>query len=213
MSVQEYITLTNLNLRLGLGGTAGTATHADTALLAQYVTSTNDFIEHETWRPIGPSSGTATFDGYEDVSSDGRSLYVAQGVRTITSLEVATETGGSGVDVSADVVMLPREQNRRTGWPAFEIRFKDIVAGSLAYFPRGYGNIVLVGDRGWEAIPSQLSELGYRVAARAWSARAAGQQDMIGTDETGNPIVSRFASAMDWRILRSYRPNGGISVG
>lgn len=213
MAVQDYITLANLKLRLSLGGTAGTAVTDDDTLLGQYVTATNGWIEHETWRPIGPSSGTAIFDGTEDVSPDGRSLYVNHGVRSIDSLEVATETGGTGVDVAADVVLLPREQNRRTGWPAFEIRFKDIVAGSLACFPRGYGNIVHVGDRGWDSIPSELSELGYRVSIRAWHARNAGQQDLVGTTETGDPIVSRFASQMDWRILRSFRPAVGVTVG
>lgn len=206
-----YTTLAELKIRLGLGGTAGTAVTDDDTLLASYVTSTNAWIEHETWRPIGPTTGgTATFDGYGDVSSDGLSLYVNTGVRSITTLTVASETGGTPVEVQDDVVILPREQNRRSGWPGFEVRFKDIVAGSVGSFSRGYGNIVLIGDTGWASIPSNLSELGYRVAIRAWHARNAGQQDIIGVDETGDPIVSRFASSMDWRILRSFRPGGGV---
>ena len=50
---QSYIARAGLKLRLGLGGTAGTAVTDDDTLLDQFVTSTNDWIEHETWRPIG----------------------------------------------------------------------------------------------------------------------------------------------------------------
>lgn len=213
---QSYITATNLKLRLNLGGAAGTAVIDDDTLLAQYVSSTNDWIEHETWRPIGPTAGgTATFDGAEDVSNDGRTLFVQQGVRTITSIEVAPSTGATAVaGTAADFVILPRPQNRRTGWPGFEVRVKDAVTGNVSIFPTaGYGEIVIVGDFGWESIPSNLSELGYRVAIRAWHARNAGQVDIIGSDETGAPIVSRFASAMDWKILKSFRPAGGLTVG
>lgn len=212
---QSYITATNLKLRLGLGGAAGTAVTDDDSLLAQYVTSTNEWIEHETWRPIGPTAGgTATFDGAYDTSDDGRSLYVIQGVYSITSLTVAPSTGASPVSATvADLVLLPRPQNRRPGFPATEIRFKDVVAGPVGEFGTGYADIVLIGGLGFEAIPSPLSEMGYRVAARAWHARNAGQVDIIGSDETGAPIVSRFASAMDWKLLKSFRPAGGLTVG
>lgn len=206
-----YTTLAELKIRLGLGGTAGTAVSDDDTLLTSYVTSTNDWIEHETWRPIGPNNGgTATFDGAED--SDGRSLYVYPGIRSITSLTVAPSTGDAPEAATlTDVVILPRLHNRRgPGWPGFEVRFIDVTTGPVTSFGRGYGDIVLVGDFGWEAIPSNLSELGYRVAIRAWHARNAGQQDIIGADETGEPIVSRFASRMDWRILHSFRPAGGV---
>lgn len=212
MSAQEYITLTNLKLRLNLGGTAGTAVSGNDDLLGQYVTSTNDWIEHETWRPIGPTDGgTATFDGYD---TDGVTLAVPQGIRAITSITIAPETGASPVAATVgDFAILPRVQNRRTGWPGFEVRALDVTSGAASYFASGFGNIVIVGDFGWAAIPSSLSELGYRVAIRAWHARNSGQVDIIGSDETGAPIVSRFASQMDWRLLRSFRPNGGVSVG
>lgn len=209
MTALAYITRDNLKAELSVG--TATTTYDD--LLDRYVTATNEWIEHETWRPIGPTTGgTATFDAVHDVQ-DG-ALYVNTGVRSISSLTVAPSTGETGVAATvADLVILPRMQDRRPGWPGFWIVFKDVVTGVVSDFGSGYGNIVLVHDGGWAAIPAELSDLGYRVAVRAWSARNAGQQDMLGSDETGTPIVSRFASTMDWKILKSFRPAGGVTVG
>ena len=206
---QAYINRADLKTRLNIGGTASDP------LLDEYVTYTNEWIEHETWRPIGPTTGgTATFDGYEDVSPDGRSLVVYEGIRSITSITVAPSTGSTPVaGTVADFVILPRTQNRRPGWPGFEVRFKDSVTGSVSTFGHGYGDIVIVGDFGWAAIPSELSELGYRIAARSWHARNAGQQDIVGSNEVGDPIVSRFVSSMDWKLIKSFRPAGGLVVG
>lgn len=206
---QAYINRADLKTRLNIGGTA------QDALLDDFVAYTNEWIEHETWRPIGPDTGgTATFDGYNSVSSDGTTLYVNQGIRTITSITVAPSTGATPVaGTVADFVILPRTQDRRPGEPGFEVRVKDVVTGSVTRFYHGFGDIVVVGDFGWAAIPSELSELGYRVAARSWHARNAGQQDIVGADEVGNPIVSRFVSSMDWKLIKSFRPAGGLVVG
>ncbi len=211
MTALSYATTANVKVRLGIG----TADTTDDDLLGDIVDQTNDYIESYTWRPIGPTAGgTATFDGAEDVSWDGRSLTVRQGIRTITSITVAPSTGSTAVTGTvADFVILPRVQNRKPDWPGFEVRIKDAVTGSVSIFGHGYGDIVIVGDFGWAAIPPALTELAEVLAVRTWHARKAGQADVVGSDANGEPIVSRFLSMKDRRLLQSFRPAGGLVAG
>ena len=189
-----------------------TLSASDLTLLDTYCDQANDYIEQYVWRPIGPTSGgTATFDGYEDVSDDQRSLWVRQGIRTITSITVAPSTGATPVSGTAtDFVILPRSQNRRPGWPGFEVRIKDTVTGPVSTFGRGYGDIVLVGDLGWEAIPDSLKELAETLVVRMWHGRATGQADIVGSEANGEPIVTRYLSTRDRMLLKSFRPAGGL---
>lgn len=200
MSALSYVTTANLKARLGITDST------DDDLLDDLVAQTNAYVEHVTRRPIGPTNGgTATFDAVEDVYPDGR-LYVRQGIRTLTSATVAPSTGESGVAATvADIVILPRSQNRRPDWPGFWLAFKDEVTGSVEDWGTGWGNITIVGDFGWASIPPEISEVAELIATRAWHARASGQQDIVGTDENGNPIVSRFVSMRDRDTLRAYR--------
>jgi hypothetical protein len=211
MTALSYCTRANVKVRLGIG----TADTTDDTLLDSVVAQTNDYIESYTWRPIGPTSGgTATFDGAEDVSWDGRSLTVRQGIRTITSIEVAPSTGSTAVaGTVADFVILPRTQNRKPDWPGFEVRIKDTVTGAVSTFGHGYGDIVIVGDFGWASIPPAITELAEVLAVRTWHARKSGQADVVGSDANGEPIVSRFISAKDRRLLQSFRPAGGLVAG
>lgn len=208
MTALSYTTTALVKVRLGIG----TADTTDDELLDDIVEQTNDYIEAYTWRPIGPTSGgTATFDGYDDVDADGRTLYVRQGIRSITSITVAPGTGSDAVTgTAADFVILPRSQNRKADWPGFWVRVKDSVTGSVSSFSVGYGNIVIVGDFGWAAIPPAIKEVAETLAVRAWHARKTGQADIVGSEANGEPIVSRYLSNRDKMLLRSFRPAGGL---
>lgn len=208
MSALSYATTANLKSRLGI------TDDDDDTLLESIVDQTNDWVEQFMQRPVGPTSGgTATFDGCEDVSNDGTTLYVRRGIRAITSLTIATSTGATPISATtSDLIIFPRSQNRRPGWPGFEIRFKDVTTGPVARFYYGYGDIVLVGDLGWEAIPPAITEVAEIIALRAWHARQNGQADVVGSDANGEPIVSRYVSGRDKMTLKSYRPYGGLLV-
>jgi hypothetical protein len=211
MTALSYTTRALVKARLGIG----TADTTDDDLLDDIVEQTNDYIESYTWRPIGPNNGgTATFDGYEDVHDGGRSLYVRQGIRTITSITVAPSTGSSAVTGTvADFVVLPRTQNRKADWPGFEVRVKDSVTGSVSSFGYGYGDIVIVGDFGWAAIPPAIKEIAEVLAVRTWHGRQAGQNDVVGSEANGEPVVSRYLSRKDKMLLASFRPAGGLVAG
>jgi hypothetical protein len=201
MTALSYTSGTAIKTRLGLNDSV------DDTVLASYATAVNEWIETYTERQIGPTTGgTAVFDGAIDASEDGRYLYVPQGVRTITSLTVAPSTGATPVSATAsDLVILPRSHNRPPDWPGFEVRIVDIPTGSVTYFASGFGNITLVGDFGWASIPAKPAEVATTIGVRLWHGRQTGQADVVGSDETGAPIVSRFVSIEDRNYLRQFQ--------
>jgi len=197
-----YTSSATIKTRLGITDSV------DDDLIASYATAVNEWVETFTGRQIGPTTGgTATFDGYNDISDDCKTLYVPQGVRTITSLTVAPQTGATPVSATAgDLIIQPRVHNRvGPDWPGTEIRISDYPSGLVTYFTYGYGNIVLVGDLGWASIPVKITELATAIAVRIWHARKAGQTDIVGSDVTGAPVVTRFVSAEDRNYLRLFQ--------
>ena len=193
MTALSYATKANVKVRLNIG----TADTTDDDLLDTLCGQVNGWLEDEMGRQVGPiASATYTFDG------DGSDvLYVPMGIRTITELTIADSTGGTPV-AETNYVTLPRSQDRRPGWPAFYIQLTDL---SAVRFYRAYGNVAVTMTAGWDAIPDSLVEVAEVAVVRAWHARLSGQTDITGTDETGNPIVSRFISAKDMRTVRRYK--------
>lgn len=205
MTAGTYVTTANLKLRLGLG----TADTADDTLLGNICSQVNSYIEFVTRRNFDPvTGGTATFDAAEDVY-DGQ-LYVRDGIRGITNLTVAPSTGDAAVSATvADTIILPRSQARRPGWPGFWVVFKPVVTGLVSDWGVGYANITMVYDSNWASYPVEVVEVAELTATRAWHGRQAGQADVIGSDDTGAPIVSRFLSARDRETLKAFRPDMG----
>jgi hypothetical protein len=200
-----YVTLPNLKLRLF----GSTATTTDDTLLTTICNQVNSYLEFVARRNFDAvSGGTATFDAAEDVY-DGQ-LYVRDGVRSITSLTVAPSTGDAAVSATvADTIILPRSQARRPGWPGFWVVFKPVVTGLVSDWGTGYANITMVYDSNFAAYPAEVVEVAETTATRAWHGRQAGQADVIGSDDTGAPIVSRFLSARDRETLKAFRPDMG----
>lgn len=209
MTALSYTSYATVKTRLGLDD------DEDETLITSFVNAANDWIETYCWRPVGPNDGgTLTFDSIEDVSADLTTLFVRQGIRTVTSMTVALATGSTPATATTDdLVVLPRVQNRKSGFPGSEIRFKDYIAGSVNLFGRGYGDIVVVGDFGFAAIPEKVRDIAETSAIRWWAGRANGQADIVGSDANGEPIVSRYVSSADKATLRMYRPAGGLVVG
>lgn len=197
---QSYATYSNVKTRLNL------PSDTNQTFITQLCTNANEYIEFYCRRSIGPTAGgTATFDANRDVFNG--ELYVRDGVRAITSLTVADSTGETpGTATAGDLIILPRSQNRRPGWPGFWVGIIDNPTGSVVNFGTGDGNIVMVYDSGWESIPAEITEIAEVMVARAWRGRENGESDQIGTDEYGQPVISRYLSPRDRSTLRSYRP-------
>jgi hypothetical protein len=146
-----------------------------------------------------PQTSLYYFDG-----DGGRVLWVDH--RAISELAVAPQTGGTFVVLDAgDYFSRPLPQERDPGWPATKIVLSDLPTTGYWYFPRGFATVRAKLVLGWPAIPDDITGLALTMAVRAWHARQSGQMDIVGNDETGAPVVSRYLSAADRDTLRRYR--------
>jgi hypothetical protein len=206
-AIGTYATLALVKARLGSDATYSAA---DDALITTLCGQINAWIETTTGRVIAPRADTEiVLDGLM-AEEDGRVMPVPFGLNGLTSLEVAPQTGGAFVTVPAtDCFLRPLPILRRQGWPATVIRMTDIPSptNQAGRFYPGYGNVRLRGSAGfagWPAIPDEIAELAITAVVRAWHARQAGQTDVIGSDEFGKPIVSRYVSGRDRDTLARY---------
>jgi hypothetical protein len=196
-AIGTYATLAAVKTRLGITNST------DDALLSTLCDQINQHIETVVGRVLAPvASAIYLFDG------DGsRVLRVTAGIRAVTLLEIAPETGAAYVTIAAGEYFLrPLAQERQLGWPATKIVMSDRPSAGTAYsyFPRGLSTARVTMTTGWAVIPDDVAELAITATVRAWTARMAGQADVIGTDEYGKPIISRYLSGRDRDTLRDY---------
>ena len=195
-----YVTATLLKQSLYPAGTTDTT---DDTLLGLICDRVNQDIEDAAGRVIAPV-GTATWT--EDVWEPGVTrLYINRGIRSLVTLELADYTNAAYVTLpSTDYFLRPGDDQRAVGWPYTELFISDIPTGGFSTFPRGFATVRLTATTGWAVIPDSVTELAIVMASRAWAARQSGQQDIIGTDEMGRPVVSRILSSEDRNKLRAY---------
>jgi hypothetical protein len=194
-AIGAYATTALLKTRLGVADTTD-----DTALGA-ICDQVNAYIEMFTGRVLAPiTSAAIKLDG------DGTSvLRYPKGIRAVTLLEVADYTGGAYATIPAtDYFLRPGPADLRPGWPATRLLLSDRPAGSHAHFPTGYDTVRMTATTGWAAIPDDITDVALTAATRAWHSAQAGQADIVGTNEMGAPMVSRFFSARDLGTLRAY---------
>lgn len=201
-AIGAYATAAAVKQLVGIG--VGDTT--DDTVLGLICDRVNMFIETRAGRVLAPiSSATYTYDG------DGTpSLYLPRptsgppigGLRAITLLECAYYTSGAYATVTAGQYFL-RQKVGMTG-PYERLEMSDYALSGFPVFPRGYDTVRITATAGWSAIPDDITDLALTAAVRAWQAKAAGQQDVTGTDEFGKPIVSRFFSRRDLETLARY---------
>lgn len=214
-AVGTYATLTLAKQRLGWG----TATTTDDALLQTICDQVNGWVESSTGRIIAPYAGTYTFDGYDAYETSSAlvrlgwvsTLPVRRGLVSLASLELAAQTGYPFVTVPTTDYFLEPSQPE-PGWPYFRVVLTDIPTSGnqFAYFPPGFQNVRLAGTFGWPAIPDELTDVALTTVVRAWNARQAGQADIVGTDEYGKPLVSRYVSGRDRETISRFKFKSGI---
>lgn len=195
-----YATSALLKARLAISDTT------DDTVIGTVCDQINQYIETRTERVIAPiTAATYVYDGdgsrslYLPVTANGQRL---GGIRAVTLVEAAFQTGGSYATVASSDYFL-RQKISITG-PFERLLFTDIPTGSFSCWPRGYATVRITGTAGWAAIPDDITELALTAATRAWHAVQAGQSDVVGTDDMGRPLVSRFFSARDLETLNKY---------
>ena len=195
-----YATLADLKTRLGRSDTT------DDTLLTDICDAVNAYIEgpQAANRVLAPiSSAVYTFDG------DGsKVLHFRRGIQAVSLLEIAQYTGGAYTTIpSTDYFIRPSAGDRQAGWPATRIEMTNIPHTFFAYFPVGYDTVRVTMTTGWAAIPDDVADVALTAAVRAWTSVQAGQHDIVGADEMGRPLVSRFFSSRDMGTLRAYSQN------
>lgn len=200
-AIGTYATTTTLKARLLAAGVTDTA---DDTLLGTICDQVNQFIEGPagTGRVLAPIISAAyLFDG------DGSNVIVYRpGIRAISLLEIADYTGASFATVtSTEYFLRPLAQDRDSPQhPATQVWLGD--RGTYRYFRTGLANVRVTMTTGWAAMPDDIIDVALTTATRAWHARQSGQADIVGTDDTGSPLVSRFVAPHHRDILRAYRP-------
>jgi hypothetical protein len=203
-----YATTALVKSRLGIAALDTT----DDTLIGTIVDQVNQFIEsrHGCGRIIAPvTSATYLIDG------DGSStLYFPAGIRAITALSVGDYTGDTrDVLASTDYFLRPLVQDRTPGWPAFWVALSDHPAGNHSTFAEGFETVSMTATTGWTAIPDDLIDVALTTAVRAWHARQSGEADIVGNDDTGAPLVSRFVAPFHWAAIKAYRVRRSLVPG
>lgn len=195
-AIGSYVTSTILKARAGITDTT------DDALIGVICDQVNQYIEGTTGRVLAPvASAARVFDG------DGTPcLRIRQGVRAVSLLECAYYTNGTYVTIdSADYFLRPVADQLAPAEPYTEIWLSNLpTVSGFIFFPVGYGTVRVTGTWGPAAIPDDIAEVAVVIAMRAWFGRQAGQQDIVGTTEMGQPIVSRYVAGRDKDTLRRY---------
>lgn len=190
-----YVTVDDLKARLGITGTS------DDTVLGQICDETNQWIESYTGRVLGPvASATYTFDGGGPENPSSGTLDLTRlGIRSVTQVQTATTTGAALSPLDADEYYV-RPLNRPNGEPATHIYLDG------PSFYSGFGTIEVTMEAGFDQVPDDVRAVAIGIATRAWHGRQNGMTDVVGSDETGEPIVTKIVAPEFKRTLDRYRP-------
>jgi hypothetical protein len=199
-AIGSYATASTLKTRLGITDST------DDTVLGLVCDQVNDFIEGRTQRVLAPiSSATYYYDG-----DDTRKLFLPRtargdfigGIRAITTVSVQAYTGAGYEDLASSQYFLRGIAGVRG--PFEWLYFTDYPTGTYSYWPKGYETVKIVATAGWAAIPDEITDLALTAATRTWFGVKNGEQDIVGTDAFGRPLVSRYFSPRDLETLRRY---------
>lgn len=204
-----YATTALVKARLFAAGVTDTA---DDTLIGTLVDQVNGFMESKAGmgRVVAPiASATYILDG------DGSPLlYFPLGIRAITALSIGDFTADTlDLLTATDYYLRPLVQDRYPGWPAMYVLLSDKVTGLHRAFHAGYGTVSMTCTAGWAAIPDEVTDVAVTTAVRAWGARQSGQADIVGNDDTGAPLVSRYVAPHHWGIIKAYRMKQPAVIG
>jgi hypothetical protein len=190
-----YTNVSAVKARLGITDTT------DDSLLGAIVGEVNSFITERLGRPVGPEDDvTYVFDG-----TGTNRLRVTRGIRSVTTLTVASQTGATPVSITAgDIILVPPSGERGDGEPADWIVLSDHPAGGVYIFGAGYGTVSVTGDFGWAAVPEALAGVAVTLAVARWRARGSAGGDAFVTGVDGERTFERLLSWDDKMTLRRY---------
>lgn len=198
-----YATASALKALIGITDTD------DDTLIGLICDRVNQYIESQTKQVLAPiSSATYKYDGnglkhlYLPMPSDAATTKSIGGIRAITLLEFASESGGTYETIASTDYFL-RDRHGMNG-PYRWLALSDLPAGSYSAFPEGFATVRITGTAGWTAIPDDVTAMALSVAHRAWNGRQSGQQNLVGADDMARPFVAQYFDPTDRATLKSY---------
>jgi hypothetical protein len=179
--------LYDVKQRLGI---AASNTASDEQLM-ELIRATTREIERLTGRDFtGDRSDTIyTFDVAETTDS----IEVDRGIQSVTTLELASTTGGA---YTATTAYYLRPQDRAwVGEPYTRIRL-----GSGVWAYEGYDTVRVTGKLGWAEVPPEVQRIAASAVVAQWMTKGSeGPRAVVGAD--GRATILRDISPADWDTL------------
>jgi hypothetical protein len=176
---------------------AGPVDATDDVLIGELVDQVSDWVQHYTGRKLVPEvAQTYVFD-----TAAGYVLRIPRGVRTVTSMGVATlthqpDSGGTYTTIPAgDILLRPKAADLPIGWPSTEVRIsRGTLAGTVSAFATVENGATITGDFGFAATPPDIQAVAIDAVVAAYQARKNGASGVIGADDQAIVPWSRFFS-------------------
>jgi hypothetical protein len=167
----------------------------DDTLLSELIDQVSGWIETFTGRKLVPdNAATYVFD-----TEAGYVLRIPRGIRTITSMGVATQvhqpdSAGTYTSVPAtDFLLRPKTVDLPEGWPPTEVRIsRGTLAGTVTAFGRIDNGCTITGNFGFAATPVEIASVTIDAVVAAYQVRKNGASGVVGADGIATPPWSQF---------------------
>lgn len=164
----------------------------DDTFIGSLIDRCSAWVQSYTGRKLVPEAGaTYVFD-----TAPGYSLYLPRGLRTVTSLGVASthqpDSGGTYTTVpAADRLLRPKAGDLPPGWPPTELRISR-ASTSVRMFSAAENGATITGDWGFAATPDDVKAVVIDAVIAAYSHRRDGASSVIGADAAAAVPWSQF---------------------
>lgn len=199
-------------------GRTGAIDTVDDELLLEKIRQVSAEIRERTGQDFAPDpvSGTVIrlFDGF-DAERDGLVLKIPDGIRSISTLEIAQFTGGSFATIpSSDYFLRPQLWTMPPGSPFTRLELTNYPssANTRPAFYDGYANIRVTGAFGWAAIPYNIQAVAQRVVVASFLSKGSGVGGVAAIGPSGSMRILRYISPADHETLMRYSTDP-IAVG
>jgi hypothetical protein len=182
----------------------------DDALISSLIDGVSDWIEDETGRKLVAETAAT----YVVNTVYGNTIYIRRGIRTVTTLSIATtdqpDTGGTYTAVAAaEISLQPPAIERRVGWPADRI----VLTGVYGRLKTALNGAQIVGNFGFATVPPAIEQVAIDAVVSAYASRGKPSSATIGSDERAIYPWATFFSTGSPQRATVMRYRGGWGIG
>ena len=172
--------------------------------IIEYIRQVSRAIERYCgrWFMPRPMSGTTTYRVHTEA---GRTVHLPRGIRSITSLGIASEdqpeSGGTyTVATASDYFISPPPMERDDDDPGYWIELRS--SSTSAFYDAAYG-AQITGAFGFGAVPPDIQGVAIRASARRYIGKGGGAAVAIGP--SGTELLLPDMSGADRATLDGYK--------